>query len=78
MDIYDFCGNVAEWCADVYAPIIASKSLVKNPMGPGSKYYNRVVRGGSWQDQAKLCQVFIRRKFDPREKNEYIGFRIAK
>lgn len=78
MDLYDLSGNVAEWCADIYAPILPSETALKNPAGPVNASGDRVIRGGSWQDQARLCQVFYRGKRNPREKTDYIGFRIAK
>lgn len=81
LNLYDLSGNVAEWCADIYTPITVAeekRDTVKNPAGPQKNYGDRVIRGGSWQDQAKICQVFYRSKRDPREKTSYIGFRIAK
>lgn len=78
--VYDLCGNVAEWCIDDYEPIKAlNDSVCINPIGKSDRLNaGKVIRGGSWQDQEKQCQVFIRTRRDPREKTDYIGFRIVK
>jgi formylglycine-generating enzyme required for sulfatase activity len=79
--IFDLCGNVSEWCSDFYGPLISAADqkdeIFYSPQGTGSGD-SKVIRGGSWQDQSSFCQVFYRSKRDPREKTDYIGFRIAK
>jgi len=56
--LYDMHGNVAEWVLDFYVPDaykqFAGKTSV-NPLVPGpvTKEFPRVVRGGSWQDDAE-------------------------
>ncbi|WKZ37724.1 MAG: SUMF1/EgtB/PvdO family nonheme iron enzyme [Anaerolineales bacterium] len=53
--ILDLAGNVAEWVNDYYDSEYYSKGVTMNPPGPGerSKYFNRVVRGGTYQDAFK-------------------------
>jgi formylglycine-generating enzyme required for sulfatase activity len=53
--ILDMAGNVAEWVADYYDADYYAQGVTVNPPGPGerSAYFNRVVRGGTFQDAFK-------------------------
>ena len=50
--ILDMAGNVAEWVNDFYDGSYYSSAINTNPTGPvaRSNYFNRVVRGGTFQD----------------------------
>jgi formylglycine-generating enzyme required for sulfatase activity len=50
--VLDLAGNVAEWVKDYYDSDYYAQGVTMNPPGPGerSQYFNRVVRGGSYQD----------------------------
>jgi len=50
--ILDMAGNVAEWVNDYFDSKYYSKGVTMNPPGPGerSNFFNRVVRGGTYQD----------------------------
>lgn len=50
--VLDMAGNVAEWVSDYYDANYYAQGVTMNPSGPGarSQYFNRVVRGGSFQD----------------------------
>ena len=54
-------GNVWEWCEDLYS----------------SSGSHRVIRGGSWGDDAGRCRVSNRHYFDPSFRDSYLGFRLA-
>jgi len=50
--VLDMSGNVAEWTQDIYSGTYYTSSMSTNPQGPGgSTSNNRVVRGGTYQDQ---------------------------
>lgn len=52
--VYDMHGNVAEWCKDWY-----DKDYQNRDQGDNLK---RVVRGGSWNSNARDCRAARRQK----------------
>ena len=55
--LYDMHGNVAEWVLDQYRPdfyaeLAKKKQPVTEPLALPTKVYGRVVRGGSWDEDA--------------------------
>jgi formylglycine-generating enzyme required for sulfatase activity len=74
-------GNVAEWVNDYYDATYYSAAININPSGPISRssYFNRVVRGGSFQDTEAYVRVSKRSSvFGPDfnadlDSREYIG-----
>ncbi|GHT63329.1 hypothetical protein FACS189451_09830 [Bacteroidia bacterium] len=75
LGIYDMSGNVYEWCFDWYNSKY-NKKEVKNPKGP-PKGDNKVVRGGSWIDDAEYCVVSNRLNDTPERRTVHYGFRIV-
>lgn len=96
LGLYDIYGNVAEWTLDQYCVETykdrAGKET-KNPWVRPTQLYPRVVRGGSWQDEAEALRVSSRRASDPRWKRidpqipksqwwftnaPHVGFRVVR
>jgi formylglycine-generating enzyme required for sulfatase activity len=74
--LHETHGNLFEWCADIWhedyngAPTRGEAWT----RGGGAE---RVLRGGSWHDPPNLCRSAARLKYDPREGEDFFGFRVA-
>lgn len=76
IDTYDMSGNVAEWCYDFYDSDYYSISPVINPKGPNLGTH-RIVRGGSWKEEAWRCRSSFRYVNTEIIWYNFIGFRLA-
>ena len=74
LGIYDMTGNVWEWCSDWNGKY--SSGAQTNPKGPYDGSY-RVVRGGSWDDNAKGCRSSNRTCNSPGYHADYLGLRLS-
>jgi formylglycine-generating enzyme required for sulfatase activity len=73
--LYDMHGNVAEWCADRYAPKY-DENTKTDPQGPSAGQF-RVVRGGAWLSEAKQCRSAARDWRLPGHRFSFLGFRVV-
>jgi len=75
LGIYDMSGNVSEWCSDCFGDYTSDYQT--DPIGP-SRGSNRVFRGGSWDDGARICRVSNRRDVAPAGRFDLLGFRLSR
>ncbi len=78
--LYDTLGNVWEWCADTWhdsynsAPADGSAWIDADPGGEA----RRVLRGGSWGNDARFFRAAYRSFAHPVPRDDYTGFRCAR
>ena len=76
--LFDMHGNIWEWCLDYWhdnydnAPINGSAWLAS------SQNQTRVIRGGSWRNEPRLCSSTSRLKGDANRGFNDTGFRIVR
>jgi formylglycine-generating enzyme required for sulfatase activity len=72
----DAHGNVWEWCADWYGEGYYRSSPLRDPSGPEAGTV-KVLRGGSWRNQASSCRAAYRNALAPHQKDSATGFRVV-
>lgn len=76
LKLYDMHGNAAEWCWDV--SVTLGTRDVTNPRGPDDGE-RRIVRGGSWNDPARVCRAAARGSLIPgATPDRTVGFRLVR
>lgn len=78
LGLWDMCGNVWEWCADIYDEAFY-KSLAPGALDPTRRGTtgDRVLRGGGFQSFASQGRCAFRGSAPPDARRDEIGFRVA-
>jgi formylglycine-generating enzyme required for sulfatase activity len=81
--LYDMHGNVWEWCQDTLQPDYTGAPADGSAwVDEKENKYNRVRRGGSWQETAANCRSAVRfgspgDEKTPDMRNNQVGFRVV-
>ncbi len=75
--LYDMHGNVWEWTWDWYGKDYFLDSPLNDPAGPIGGF-DRLHRGGGWNNGPKLCRSAFRWGVTPSGKTQFLGFRIVR
>ena len=76
---YDMLGNVWEWCSDIWSVSHEGADREGRPrqVSEEEKEVYRVVRGGSWNLNARPCRSAYRTWNFPANRLDFLGFRCA-
>lgn len=76
LGFYDMLGNVFEWCSEwVFQDFRRAGAVDPDEPGKGQK---RVLRGGSWDDDADFVRAGFRTAKAPNGRWGNVGFRLAR
>lgn len=77
LGLYDLSGNVWEWCEDQYQNNSEKIPQDASPWLQGEKGSYRVLRGGSWINNAPYCRPSRRGDNNPSDRYDLYGFRVV-
>ncbi len=74
--VQDMAGNAWEWVSDWFDAGYYRRTVADNPQGPAHGTA-KVIRGGSWSNDATAIRTTNRHGLDPAERKNNVGFRCA-
>ena len=74
LGIYDMCGNIMEWCNDIFGDYSSEPQIDPTGATSGSDY---IIRGGCCLSAEEYCRMTIRSFLSPGGTSYGIGFRLA-
>jgi len=77
LGLYDMHGNVWEWCADHWHDNYEDAPFDGHAWLSADESQSRVLRGGSWDYNARGCRSASRIRYTPAIRLNFIGFRVA-
>jgi formylglycine-generating enzyme required for sulfatase activity len=75
--LYDMGGLVYEWCDDLWHDDYVAAPANGSAWTKGAAGNRRVVRGGSWNYDARTCRPALRSAITPSNRYGSIGFRVV-
>ena len=79
--LYDMHGNVWEWVEDIYHDSYKGAPTDGTAWTDGegeNSSRDRVIRGGSWGNDPRVLRSAIRDRYEPDDRNNVLGFRVAR
>lgn len=77
LGFHDMSGNLWEWCEDKWATNYRELPLDGTAQRGKLKIQQRVLRGGSWFDDAAYCTIYDRNPAKASEQQPTFGLRLA-